>query len=52
MYFTLKIAFCNFFPLRKDLLNICSLAYSLHLLRRTKHRICVLRSSKKVILCI
>ncbi len=28
MYFTLRNAYCNFFPLRKDLFSICSLAFS------------------------
>ncbi len=50
--FALKIAFSNFFSLRKMFLSICGLSILIICLVALKHRIGVLRSSKEVILCI
>ncbi len=49
--FALKIAFSNFFSLRKKLLSICGICILIICLVAPKHRIGVLRSSKEVILC-
>ncbi len=50
--FALKIAFSNFFSLRKNVFEHLWPQHSHNLLSCTKHRIGVLRSSKEVILCI